>query len=247
MALGVDFAPASVYLRRDVLFGEEVGQAEISGSDFGLGGRIGILYKPEWVEGLSLGFMYRLPIDYTFTGDADFDVEDPALRASLPPDGEGSAELSVPSAMTVAVAYRFPFGLQAELDATYVGWDTYDEVPLMLPGDVLSVSPRNWENQLAVRLGLEYAPGPWSTRAGYVYDPTPIPDETLDFTLPDVDRHALTAGFGYDLPHNVRVDSALWVLIPNSRTTGTEPFAPRDKGEYRVQAWVASLSLGWGF
>ena len=245
VALGIDLAPASVYLRRDLLLGEKIGQVEISGDDFGVGGRVGFLYKPPMVEGLSVGLMYRLPIAYEFEGDADFDVDDPSLRTLLPPDGVGTASLDVPAVFTLGVGYRLPFGVQAEVNMNYVGWSTYDEVPITLPNGDMSISERDWESQFVFRLGLEYGPGPWSVRAGYAYDPTPIPDETLDFTLPDVDRHVLATGFGYDLPHNLHVDIAAWLLIPNSHTTGSEPLRPREKGTYEVRAWVASLGLGW--
>ncbi len=247
VAAGVDLVPASAYLRRDILFGEETGQVELGGSDFGVGGRVGVHYKPPAVEGLSAGLMYRLPVKLGLDGEANFEIDEPSLRAALPPDGDGSVDLTLPAVFSAGIAYRLRSGLQAEVNANYTGWSTYDELPIELPDGSVQISERNWDSKVAYRVGLEYARNAWAARAGYVYDPTPVPDETLDFSLPDVNRNIVTAGFGYDLPGATHVDVAAWYLIPTSRETADEEFAPREKGEYEVQAWVLSLGLNKAF
>jgi long-chain fatty acid transport protein len=247
VAVGVDLVPASAYLRRDILFGEEVGQVELGGSDFGVGGRVGVHYEPPAVEGLSAGLMYRLPVELGFDGEANFDIDDPALRSALPPDGYGSVSLTLPAVFAAGVAYRFTPELQAEVNANYTGWSSYDELPIELPDGSMQVSERNWEDKVAYRIGLEYSRDRWAARAGYAYDPTPVPDATLDFTLPDANRNILTAGFGIDMPAKTHVDLAAWYLLPTSRETADEMFAPREKGEFEVQAWVLCLGLNKGF
>jgi long-chain fatty acid transport protein len=102
---------------------------------------------------------------------------------------------------------------------------------------------------VTVRVGLEYAlTGPGvDLRAGYIYDPTPIPTTRLTAALPDIDRHDLTVGASYHLGPSYNVDlGALWV-IPGSRDTSSMPYEPIHKGSYEVTALVVSLSLGGRF
>src|SRR3954447_7690087 len=44
---GLDLVPASVRLTRDILFGTDVGSVALGASTFGVGGRGGLLYRPE--------------------------------------------------------------------------------------------------------------------------------------------------------------------------------------------------------
>ena len=47
-------------------------------------------------------------------------------------------------------------------------------------------------------MGIEWITSPnWTWRFGYVYDESPIPDDTIDYQLPADDRHLLSLGFGY--------------------------------------------------
>lgn len=62
------------------------------------------------------------------------------------------------------------------------------------------VQPRNWEDAFAYRLGGNYRCGKGVTiGGGYIFDRTPVPDETFDPTIPDADRHIFTVGGDYRL------------------------------------------------
>lgn len=246
---GLDLAPASAYLKQDVLFGDSVGTAELSGTAFGIGGRFGLHYNPSALRQLHIGLSYRLPVSYTFEGEGDFDAE-PQYRDQLPLDGDGKVELEVPQWAALGIAYDILPELQVEVDVNYVGWSSYDALRLTLPpnaGDTApqeTVLPRNWDDTIVVRAGVEYdSKDFWAVRAGYVYDPTPVPAETLDFTLADIDRNIVTAGASFELPANIVVDAAFWYLIPGSNETSREdPFSPPIKGTFDVSAYTASLS-----
>ena len=93
------------------------------------------------------------------------------------------------------------------------------------------------------------APG-WETELPWyasLQDLLELPDLLIDFTLPDVNRNIVTAGFGLDVSAKTHIDVAAWYLIPSSRETADEELAPREKGEYEVQAWVLSLGVNQGF
>ena len=57
----------------------------------------------------------------------------------------------------------------------------------------------NWEDSFVFRFGAQYKPNEnLALRAGFLYDNTPQPVESMDPMLPDANRWALTLGFGYD-------------------------------------------------
>jgi len=59
---------------------------------------------------------------------------------------------------------------------------------------------RWWRNTLQYRLGVEYDLFDWlALRAGYFYDPTPIPEKSADATWPDADKQTLALGTGIKL------------------------------------------------
>ncbi len=59
---------------------------------------------------------------------------------------------------------------------------------------------RHWRNTVQYRFGVEYELFDWlALRAGYYYDPTPIPEKTADATWPDADKMTFAFGTGLKL------------------------------------------------
>jgi long-chain fatty acid transport protein len=243
--MGLDLVPASVKLRRDILFGSDVGNVALSATSFGVGGRAGILYRPQGLEQWCFGLTYRTPIKLNFSGTADFDAP-VEYRASLPPDGDARTQVTLPQKLSLGVAFAPIRELELELDANWLGWSSFDQLALQLPGGENTVVERDWRNTFAFRFGGEYTVEErWSARAGVIWDQGPVPDDTVDFQLPDVDRVDLTLGVGAAFTKAVRADiAALYVLPGKVTTSNSDPYRPPIKGEYRVDAWVVSLSIG---
>jgi long-chain fatty acid transport protein len=241
---GVDVVPAQVYLSRDVVFGDSVGTAEIGGSALGFGGRIGVSYSPEPLPALAVGVAYRSPVRLSFSGDANFTI-DQAYRDALPADGDVSTEITLPQSVLGGVSYAPVSALTLEVDVNWIDWSAYDDLVVDLPGDDSLTSTRDWNDTIVVRAGAEYRMGELALRAGYAYDPTPVPDETLDFTLPDIDRNVVTLGAGYALPMGLTVDVAGLYVLPAKHTTSDAANTPRYKGTYDVSAWVLALGIGF--
>ncbi len=78
-------------------------------------------------------------------------------------------------------------------------WSSINTQTLTFYNNVLlsQVYVRNWDSRVQLRVGAEYAAGPsLLLRAGYSYDPSPVPDDTLDPMLFDLSRHILSVGVG---------------------------------------------------
>ncbi|HEU4613518.1 MAG TPA: outer membrane protein transport protein [Kofleriaceae bacterium] len=240
---GIDVVPATVELKQALIFGDTRGMAHLGGDAIGVGGRVGVMYRPPSVKGLKLGVMYRSAVTLDFEGKGDFDIDDP-FRAQLPPDGDISTSITLPQQVWGGVAYSPIDQLEFEVDAVWIDWSKFKELRIELPAGAETVSPQNYKDTVSFRLGGEYklTPQKAAVRAGFVYDPTPMPRESLTARLPDIDRKVVTLGgskyfgdFGAHL-------GLLWVM-PGSRQASDELYMPVYKAKYDVQAFVASLSI----
>lgn len=235
VAVGVSLVPATVYLNRalgstdnaQILFPkvgnpggtyESEGKVEIAGSAFGVGANAGV--QVSLVDHLKLGFTFRSAVDLAFTGKADFQLPNdvPAEIAANFPDGDVDAEITLPHTFGFGIGWvDGPLTLEASTQVTL--WNSTDELRINFASGLpasSSVAPRDWKTTPLIRAGAEYRLESAALRAGVGYDFNPIPDATIDPTLPDKDRLYFTLGGGYDFG-SVRADLAYMGLFLRSR------------------------------
>lgn len=263
VAVGVSLVPATAYLKRtlgasdtgQVLFPrskyESEGTVEVSGSAFGVGANAGI--QLSLIEHLKIGLAFRSAIDLSFSGDANFNLPTDApaeIRANFP-DGEGTLDITLPHTFLFGIGWQQgPLTVEASTQVTM--WTSYDELRLNFASGLptpSSASPRNWEVVPMFRLGAEYVLfEKLAARAGVGYDMSPVPDSTVDFTLPDNDRIFFTLGAGYDLGF-MRADVAYMGLFLAERTLEQNeninfPIGAQEPGTYSGgMAHVLSFTL----
>lgn len=174
------------------------GESDLGGDGVGYGYNLGLLYEP--VSGVKLGVAYRSEIFVNHWGDYSTTLPTPLPAV---PRINGSAPLTYPPSVTFGASYaRFqPFAF--EVDVTWTGWSTYDrlevnlEQPMLVNGVLTKtlVNPKNWRDAWAFRFGANYEiKEGMKLRAGYIYDLTPVPGDTLDPQVPDANRHIFTVG-----------------------------------------------------
>jgi long-chain fatty acid transport protein len=244
---GVDIVPATVQIERTITFGDTQGTAVLGGTALGIGGRIGVMYRPPAAQQLKLGIMWRSDVKLDFDGTGDFDIAEP-YRSQLPPDGGIATTITLPQSIAGGIAYDPTPELEIEFNAVWINWAKFEELRIELPGDAESVAVQNYKNTVSYRLGLEYAlkPQQMALRAGFIYDPTPIPNTTLSPQLPDIDRKNITIGASKQFGDFAAHLGLLWVT-PGERKTSDAMYMPEFKGTYGVQAFVASLQLSGHF
>ncbi len=78
---------------------------------------------------------------------------------------------------------------------------------------------RRWRNTVKFHLGTQYELNDWVTlRAGYFYDPTTVPEETMELGFADATKRLLAVGAGFKLwGGKVVVDVAYQYLMTNGR------------------------------
>ncbi|MGB8990881.1 MAG: OmpP1/FadL family transporter [Desulfobaccales bacterium] len=226
------------------------GEANLRGDGDGTGYNFGMLYEP--VTGVKLGVSYRSEVKVNHFGDLTT-----TLPAPLPerPPTPGSAALTFPPSLTAGISYsRFtPFTF--EFDTTWTGWSTYKTLKVNLEqpvnGATTITSLKNWHDAWAFRFGANYAVNEaMKIRAGYIYDLTPVPDDTFDPQVPDANRHIFTVGGDLKIMRFTLGIAYNYILSEPRTKTSTIAFngvpAPlQANGRYTSD--VHSLGLSWSF
>lgn len=139
------------------------------------------------------------------------------------------------------------------LDLTWINWSAYERpisnsstllnvdiqgLPLVIPPSpkpTVGIDP-GFKNRLQPRIGLEWVAlaSPHvelPLRAGYVYDPSPVPSQSGNTNSIDTDRHTFSAGVGIrliapaeELPGDVTLDlHCAWSVLPARRFYKSNP------------------------
>ena len=245
---------------------------DMSGSGLGVGGNLGLMYKP--LKKLSLGFNGRWPSNIYLQGEAEvllwlsdlanFSVwgNNPAFMVPATYGGteDITAQLKLPAELGGGLSYQLTPQMTLNLDYAYTMWDRLDMVKVEMenPIVVLAGHPTmqatvtetdlvfDWQNTHRVSLGAEYRLPCTSIRAGAYYDQTPIEEATQLPTLSDIgDKISGNLGFGRDFG-NLTVDlSGQYVYFPE-RTVATQT-ATNMAGVYNASVISGTLNLKYRF
>ncbi|UCC41781.1 MAG: outer membrane protein transport protein [Candidatus Aminicenantes bacterium] len=199
----------------------DLGQYEESMNGWGYGATFGVLYKPN--EKISLGATFRTASTVKFSGEATISKM-PLLGANTTSDLE--REITWPMWIAGGIAFRPVEKLILTADLQWTQWSRIDVIEttykdpfwsLMMAMSGDDERPMYWDDALQIRFGAEYWSNNLAFRAGYYYDPSPAPDETMNVLLPSYDFHALTGGLGYYL-NGLQIDFAVEYLMGKERS-----------------------------
>ena len=111
------------------------------------------------------------------------------------------------------------------------------------------MNPKDWDACWRYGIGIEHKLSKqWSILAGYVFDESPIPDSTMDFTVPTGDRHRGSLGFKYRFKENHEIVFAYTGIWADSRETQSR-LASSDSPDYKsseiFDGFTQVISLGY--
>lgn len=243
VAAGLSLVYAHFYMRPAfwALPGVMAVRPEFQAEGFGVSGVLAVNYKPseDWMFGLK----YQSEAKVDLTGDVNGHPRVPNNDNDI----EGTA--TMPPTITLGIANRSIDRWTFGLDVIWTGWSTYDE--LRIERDKAGVnqiidSEKDWNDVFQYRIGAEYELSEaWRLRCGYVFDESPIEEDTRGMELPGNDRHMLCAGFGY-IAENWALDVGYSYLMVDASDAGTIPLA--DQGEFtngHVHLLSCSLTLNF--
>jgi len=258
VAAGAQAVLSTVELRRAIpqVFLDrvyDVGKVKLSAtSDVAFGFNGGLLVRP--TEKISVGVSYRSQVKMDYDGDADFTSKatgnplvDAAVATEFPKDQKGTTQITFPQIITGAVGFTPSKKWSVEFDVSWVEWSKFDRLELKFPEnpELSQTIPEDYEDSFTYRVGGEYKlTDKLTLRAGYIFDQTPSPDESVTPLLADADRHDITAGLGYTFG-KVTVDLAHMLTLFKKRKT--EVNRDNYNGEYRTIASLPAVSVRVNF
>ena len=232
--------------------------AKLTGDDWAWGWNVGLLY---WItDDIKFGASYRSEISHSIdNGKADFSPQVPALGLQ---NTGGTSTITLPAIGYLGLSwapkpFTFEFALQ------YTDWGSYNKLKVNFDNPVAGQPSlerdKNWQSVWAYRFGAQYAVNDWlDLRAGIIYDPSPIPNSTLDPLIPSGDRWLYCIGFGaryqkftFDFAYNYLQDESRKFnnAVGDAPTTpsGT-PVLPRMTGKFKdVYANIFALNISYAF
>ncbi|MDR3089678.1 MAG: outer membrane protein transport protein [Desulfobulbaceae bacterium] len=183
------------------------------------GYNLAIDYKPakDW----NLAATYRSHVDLDYKGDV-------ILKSNMGGgiDTSGNVTVVAPAVLALSAAYTWD-KLTVELTIDRTFWSEYEHLdfdydqPVMNP--VLAAAferpvKKDWDDSSAIRLGFDYAlTNTFNIMAGFAYDENPVPEETVNFELPDSDAWLFSLGMRYAVNDNLDIGVAALVDVKEDR------------------------------
>lgn len=244
----VDMAYKTNFLKGAAALGDI--DQKIEGDHIDMGFNIAVHYQP--TDRLSFGVTYRSGIDQDLDGKAYYDnvSEIPGVFnfSDVFYNASGSGKLALPDFFTMGVAYKVTENLILEADAWRTGWSSYKDLPLVIENGLGDrTQQKDYDDVWTFRFGAEYKiSDTWTARLGYVYDQSPIPDETIDYSLPSNDRHLFNSGLGFRYKNFV-TDAYFTYLIAKDRHIDARPEDYILEGDVEGSALLMGLSFSYEF
>ncbi len=237
-------------------------KTKLTGNDWSLGWQVSMTWKP--VPYLVMAAIYRSQVDLDLDGSVSYE-QVPAsayflVGNTLVPAvfraGEGRVLLTLPDTLQVGISTNVFTRWLLSFDVLWSGWSAYDKLHYefqYLPYLGTSGSRdqlKNWHDVVAFRLGAEYqVDAHWHLRFGYVYDPSPIDDNTRGPELPTNDRQLFNLGLGYQ-KGSFRVDASYTYLLMQDTHPAPVGSAANQSGlvgTYQGDVHILGLDFAWRF
>jgi len=238
VAAGVSYVPSSVTLRNKLDLGAPPdGELEIKADGDGLGYNAATLIDLPWQS--SIGISYRSPVKIGYSGDVK---SNPSVLS-----GPVTSSLTLPPMLTVGLANRATEAITLEADLQWVGWSKIQSITITDSSSSIPPQVKNWTDSYSLRFGVEHSRGPVTLRAGYSYDPTPVPPDTIEPSLPDSDKHTLAIGGGYRFG-KATIDLAYMFIRSNDRNANPTAAAGGtsfvQQGKFSTQVHDVGIGIG---
>ena len=158
-----------------------------------------------------IGVVYRSRIKHSM--EADFNAYNMPVIGSngLPTgkfidiSGDAYGEVTLPESWHIGYSHKFNDKTRVELNAVHTGWDTYENLNIMVSGtgnamfDKMHESPKNWEDGWRYAIGVEHKlSDKYTVMAGFAYDESSIPYDGGDFIVPTGNRRTYSIGARYN-------------------------------------------------
>ena len=194
----------------------------MDGDNNAWGYNLAVSAKPDAKSNISM--TYRSNVEMKLDGNAQ-------LTTNLGPtvvDTRGNVKVDAPAVFALSGSYFFMDKLTVELTWDRTFWSDYKNLDFnyatSLANPVLykvfdAPIAKNWKDSNAYRLGLSYKLNEMMTlMAGFAYDQTPVPADTLGFELPDSDAYLFSLGARFKVAPQTELGIGLLYDMKSNRT-----------------------------
>lgn len=228
------------------------GFADITGTSWGFGYNLGVLFAPS--EATRVGLAYRSRVKHSLDGTAEFTLPAAAQPVFGPvfADTNISGNIDLPSTLSLSVFHQLTDTWTLLADVTRTGWSSYDKLVIEFenPAKDPAEEVNNWEDVNRYSVGVNFTPSQtWIYRAGIAYDESPVPSAELrSARSPGSDRTWLALGLGYQIAKSLTLDIGYAHLFAKDAEINREG-ATRDllKGSYESEVDIFSGQVVWIF
>jgi len=228
------------------------GFADISGSSWGFGYNLGVMFAPS--EATRVGLAYRSQVKHTLDGTADFTL--PTGAQAIAPlamafaDSDVTAGVDLPSTLSLSLFHQLNNAWALLADVTRTGWSSYDKLKIEFDNVYKSPSEEenNWKDNNRYSIGVTYAPSQmWTYRAGIAYDETAVRNAELrSARIPGNDRTWLALGLGYQVSKSIAFDIGYaHLFVKDGDIDRTGATGDLLKGSYESSVDIFSGQIVW--
>jgi long-chain fatty acid transport protein len=210
-----------------------------------------------WNVALAVKPTDKLNISATYRSKVDLDFEDTANLNLMGYLVSPEATVSVPVAAVFAlsVAYDVLDNLNVEFTWDRTFWSDYDKLDFdhnpEIPGNPYEPALiRDWDDTDAFRIGITYGLNDKiDLMAGFGYDSNPVPDDKIDFSLPDSDAWLFSFGMQYAVSENLDLGIAALYDYKEERDADSVPDSATDPyGTFtNASAFLLTVGLNYRF
>lgn len=177
---------------------------DMAGDSVDFGYNLSVSYRPD--DAVAMAVVYRSNIDLNVEGNAKLYFPDNGdFSGPKVYDGDAKVSVPIPAMLQLAGAYTFGAGSDhpTTLEIVYERnfWSSYEALDFDYAEGIGVLEPsfgdpidKSWNDTSTVRIGVTQGIDAWTLMAGAAYDESPVPEETLNFELPDADAWIVSAG-----------------------------------------------------
>jgi len=225
------------------------GYVEVKGNDWTPGFNFGVLWLGNDTR---VGFSYRSAIKHRLKGTADF--TNPAQAAAFSPaftDTDVEAPITMPEVVSLSIVHAWSAKFVTMADVTYTRWSRIKHLQFVYsnPAQPDLTINKNWKNTMRIALGMDYQVNPKTKgQFGIAYEPSAIPDETYDPSIPISKAIWLNAGANYQISHALSLNLGLVHVIFKNRTVNlTGSYGETLTGDAKSGLNVINAQLKWKY
>ena len=211
----------------------------LDGTGMDWGYNLALTLKPD--KDTNVAVTYRSQIDLHVSGDTSTTATtiNSGVKVTLP----------LPATLTFAASHTFNNTTTVEALLEHNVWSAYDKLDFNFNNATNETNlgkpiTKNWEDTDTFRIGVTHKYEKITAMAGFAYDPSPIPNATFSYELPDTTGKIFSLGGRYDISNRVNIGIAGLVDVEDNRKINNAIL----NGEiFNGRAYLVSLGMEYKF